>query len=115
MSGGTPVSGGYMRQRHSPGYASSGDDLEDDACSRPNPFSPPTSRPRTWVEILENVLWIASALFIIYYGDRHSNFIYILWHDDRIRRLVSCSYRFVFISIVYRFSFFAFIASVMFW
>ncbi|XP_044471251.1 uncharacterized protein LOC123200173 [Mangifera indica] len=87
MSGGTPVGGGYMRQRHSQGYASSGDDLEDDACSRPNPFSPPTSRPRTWVEILENVLWIASALFIIYYGDRHSNFIYILWHDDRIRRL----------------------------
>ncbi|KAJ0031395.1 hypothetical protein Pint_13048 [Pistacia integerrima] len=85
MSGGTPVGGGYMRQRHSQGYASSGDDLEDDACSRPQPFSPPTSRPRTWLEILENALWIASALFIIYYGDRHSNFIYLLWHDDRIR------------------------------
>ncbi|CAL5330178.1 unnamed protein product [Camellia sinensis] len=41
---------------------------------------------RRWVEIMENVLWIASAVFIIYYGDRHSNFIVILWHDDRIRR-----------------------------
>lgn len=87
MSGGTPVGGGYMRQRHSQGgYASSGDDLEDDACSRGQPFSPPIPRARTWVEILENALWIASAMFIIYYGDRHSNFIYLLWHDERIRR-----------------------------
>ncbi|KAL5768967.1 hypothetical protein ACOSP7_015518 [Xanthoceras sorbifolium] len=87
MSGGTPVVGGYMRQRHSQGYASSGDDLEDDACSRPQPLSPPTPRTRTWVEILENVLWIASSLFIIYFGDRHYNLIYLLCHDDRIRRL----------------------------
>lgn len=88
MSGGsTPVAGGYMRQRHSQGYASSGDDLEDDACSRPQPFSLSIPRAKTWVEILENVLWIASALFIIYYGDRHSNFIFLLWHDERIRRL----------------------------
>ncbi|KAH7572376.1 hypothetical protein JRO89_XS04G0245500 [Xanthoceras sorbifolium] len=87
MSGGTPVVGGYMRQRHSQGYASSGDDLEDDACSRPQPLSPPTPRTRTWVEILENVLWIASSLFIIYFGDRHYNLIYLLCHDDRIRSL----------------------------
>lgn len=91
MSGGTPIGGGYMRQRLSPGgYASSGDDLEDDACSRPqHPFSqstPPVTR--TWIEILENVLWIASSLFIIYFGDRHSNFIYLLCHDGRIRRCV---------------------------
>lgn len=83
MSGGTPVGGGYMRQRHSQGYASSGDDLEDDACSRPSPSSP---RSRTWIEILENMLWLASAAFIVYYGDRHHNLIYLLWHDDRIRR-----------------------------
>uniref|UniRef100_A0A5B6YYQ7 Transmembrane protein 128 n=1 Tax=Davidia involucrata TaxID=16924 RepID=A0A5B6YYQ7_DAVIN len=87
MSGGTPVGGGLMRQRHSQGYSSSGDDLEDDACSRPRPQSPSFPRTRTWVEVMETVLWIASALFIIYYGDRHSNFIYLLWHDDRIKRI----------------------------
>ncbi|CAM8888886.1 unnamed protein product [Rhodiola kirilowii] len=88
MSSGTPVAGGLMRQRHSQGYASSGDDLEDDACSRhAATFFAPAQKQRTWVEVLENILWIASAAFIFYYGDRHSNFIYILWHDDRIRRL----------------------------
>ncbi|XP_038699430.1 transmembrane protein 128-like [Tripterygium wilfordii] len=87
MSGGTPVGGGYMRQRHSQGYASGGDDLEDDACSRPQSFSPSSPRARSWVEIAENVLWVASAVFIVYFGDRKSNFIYLLWHDDRIRRL----------------------------
>lgn len=85
MSGGTPVSGGLMRQRHSQGYASSGDDLEDDACSR-GPPPPPLHRPKSWTELAENFLWIASAIFILYYGDAHSNFIYILWKDDRIRR-----------------------------
>ncbi|CAM8928807.1 unnamed protein product [Rhodiola kirilowii] len=89
MSGGTPVAGGLMRQRHSQGNASSGDDLEDDACSRhAATFFAPMQKQRTWVDVLENVLWIASAAFIIYYGDTHSNFIYLLWHDDRIR---SCS------------------------
>lgn len=88
MSGGTPVGGGgYIRQRHSQGYASSGDDLEDDACSRAQPFSPPNQRVRPWLEIVENVIWIASAIFIIYFGDRRSNLIYLLWHDERIRRL----------------------------
>ncbi|XP_011006166.1 PREDICTED: uncharacterized protein LOC105112239 isoform X2 [Populus euphratica] len=87
MSGGTPVGGGgYIRQRHSQGYASSGDDLEDDACSRAQPFSPPNQRVRPWLEIVENVIWIASAIFIIYFGDRRSNLIYLLWHDERIRR-----------------------------
>lgn len=89
MSGGTPVAGGLMRQRHSQGYASSGDDLEDDACSRhAATFFTPAQKQRTWVEVVENILWIASAVFIFYYGDRHSNFIYVLWHDDRIRRCV---------------------------
>uniref|UniRef100_A0A7N0ZZQ6 Transmembrane protein 128 n=1 Tax=Kalanchoe fedtschenkoi TaxID=63787 RepID=A0A7N0ZZQ6_KALFE len=88
MSGGTPVAGGLMRQRHSQGYASSGDDLEDDASSRyATTFFAPAQKQLTWVEVSETVLWIASAAFIIYYGDRHSNFIYLLWHDDRIRRL----------------------------
>ncbi|KAK6941634.1 Transmembrane protein 128 [Dillenia turbinata] len=87
MSGGTPVGSGFMRQRHSQGYASSGDDLEDDACSRTTPSAPSIQRARTWVEVAENVLWIASALFIVYFGDRHSNFICLLWHDHRIKRM----------------------------
>lgn len=87
MSGGTPVGGGYMRQRHSQGYASSGDDLEDDACSRHYSPTAASPRARTWIEVFENVLWFASAVFIIYYGDRHHNLIYLLWHDGRIRRL----------------------------
>ncbi|GAB2300355.1 hypothetical protein Dimus_034394 [Dionaea muscipula] len=90
MSGGTPTGANLMRQRHSFGYASSGDDLEDDACSKPPPLSSsssvPRARARTWVEFMENLLWIASAAFIIYFGDRHSNLIYILWHDNRIKR-----------------------------
>ncbi|KAF4366792.1 hypothetical protein G4B88_018215 [Cannabis sativa] len=87
MSGGTPVAGGLMRHRHSQGYASSGDDLEDDACSRMRYSMEPT--PRIWsrMEILENILWLISAAFIVYYGDRHSNLIYLLWHDGRIRRM----------------------------
>ncbi|KAK8673002.1 hypothetical protein V6N13_111358 [Hibiscus sabdariffa] len=56
MSGGTPVAGGSMRQRHGQGYASCNEDLEDDACSRLQPFSHATPRARTWTEILENVL-----------------------------------------------------------
>ena len=75
MSGGTPVGGGFMRQRHSQGYASSGDDLEDDASSRAHPQSQEEEKTRTWVGIVENCLWIASAVFIVYYGDQHSNFI----------------------------------------
>lgn len=88
MSGGTPVSGGLMRQRHSQGYASSGDDLEDDACSRgpPPPSLLPVNPARTWFEVFENVIWIGSSIFIFFYGDGRSNFVYVLWHDGRIRR-----------------------------
>ncbi|GAB2216049.1 hypothetical protein Droror1_Dr00023816 [Drosera rotundifolia] len=86
MSGGTPTGGGLMRQRHSFGYASSGDDLEDDACSKPLSLSSSIPRARTWFEVVENALWIASAAFIVYFGDRHSNLVYILWHDTRIKR-----------------------------
>lgn len=90
MSGGTPAGGrGFMRQRHSQGYASRGDDLEDDACSMLRPLLPasPEREGRTWIEILENFLWIASAALIVYFGDRDSNLIYLLFHDERIRRL----------------------------
>ncbi|CAN1825089.1 hypothetical protein LINPERHAP1_LOCUS31026 [Linum perenne] len=89
MSGGTPTRG-CVRQRHSQGgYGSSSDDLEDDACSRPrqNYFFPTPPRPRSWMVIVENMVWIASAIFVVYYGDRHSNFVYLLWHDGRVRRM----------------------------
>lgn len=76
-----------MRQRHSQGYASSGDDMEDDASSRHRPFLAPSPPGRTWIEMLENFLWLASAAFILYFGDQHSNLIYLLCHDNRIRRL----------------------------
>ena len=90
MSGGTPTGAGYMRQRHSQGYASSGDDLEDDACSVMRTSSPQS--PKVWsrIEIFENVLWLASAAFIVYYGDRKSNLIHIFCHDERIRRYRFC-------------------------
>ncbi|KAK4257378.1 hypothetical protein QN277_006973 [Acacia crassicarpa] len=86
MSGGSPVGGGgFMRQRYSQGYSSSGDEFEDDVSSRPR-SSPPIPRARTWIDILENFLWLASAVFIIYFGDQRSNLISLLLHDDRIRR-----------------------------
>lgn len=89
MSGGSPtVGGGFVRQRHSLGYFSSGDDLEDDACSRSLMDLPSFPTPtRSWAEVIENFIWISSAIFFIYYGDRNYNLIYILWHDGRIRRI----------------------------
>ncbi|XP_029118914.1 uncharacterized protein [Elaeis guineensis] len=104
MSGGTPVGGGCVRQRRNQGYFSSGDDLErqqnsggysstgdddleDDACSRPPVHSIPTlQRARTWKEVVEAMIWLVFAAFIIYYGDRHSNLISILCWDGRIKR-----------------------------
>lgn len=68
MSGGTPVGGGYMRQRHSQGYASGGDDIDDDARSRFNYVSPQLPTTQKWTEVVENLLWIASAVFIVYFG-----------------------------------------------
>lgn len=86
MSGGTPV--GNVRQRHSQGFsfASSSDDLEDDACSRVRPPAPSSPRGWTKVEIVENILWLVSATFIVYYGDGYSNLFYLLLYDDRIQR-----------------------------
>lgn len=87
MSGGTPVGATFMRQRHSWGYGSGGEDLEDDACSKPMPPAPSIPRAKSWLETIETLLWIASAMFIVYFGDWHSNLIYVLWHDERIRRI----------------------------
>ncbi|XP_020592648.1 uncharacterized protein LOC110033118 isoform X2 [Phalaenopsis equestris] len=88
MSGGTPV--GSLRQRCNQGYASSGDDIEDDACSRLTISSSSpllvVRRPQSWVDVLENFIWLVSAAFIFYYGDRHQNFLRVLWSDSRINR-----------------------------
>ncbi|KAG9459665.1 hypothetical protein H6P81_004173 [Aristolochia fimbriata] len=86
MFGGNAGPIGFMRQRYSNGYASSGDELEDGVLQR-TPTSPAVPKPRTWTEAIENILWMASAVFIIYLGDRHSNLMHVLWLDDRIRRL----------------------------
>ncbi|CAK9168190.1 unnamed protein product [Ilex paraguariensis] len=43
--------GRYTRQRHCREYASSGNILKDDACSRPPPPSPSFPRTQTWLEI----------------------------------------------------------------
>ncbi|XP_047323986.1 uncharacterized protein LOC124927586 [Impatiens glandulifera] len=90
MSGGSPMGGGFVRQRHSYGYSSGGEELdeEDDACSRFRPQPPFIQLTRSWTEIIENLLWIVSAIFIFYYGDGNSNFFYLLWHDHRIKRIV---------------------------
>lgn len=81
---GTPVAG--MRQRHSQGYLSGSEDLEDDASSRMFRAVSSVPRARTWIEAMENVLWFASAAFIIYFGDRKSNLISLLLKDERIKR-----------------------------
>ncbi|KAL5975797.1 hypothetical protein ACLOJK_020125 [Asimina triloba] len=88
MSGGSPVGGGFIRQRHSQGYLS-GDDLEDDASSA-MAFTPaPVPRSRTWSGIANDVVWVASAALIIYWGDRKSNFISLLLRDERIRSMMN--------------------------
>ncbi|KAK4774201.1 hypothetical protein SAY87_029220 [Trapa incisa] len=76
-----------MRQRHSQGYASSGDDLEDDAFSRLAPGPQLLTRSQTCIEIVGNILWIGSVLFIVYFGDGRANLIYLMRYDGRIRRL----------------------------
>ncbi|XP_026659258.1 uncharacterized protein LOC103703774 [Phoenix dactylifera] len=86
MSGGTPVAGGYVRQRHNQGKLLDWRDLEDDASSRPPTYSiPALRRARTRKEVVETVIWLI-AVCIIYYGDRRSNLISLLCWDGRIKR-----------------------------
>ncbi|XP_072960634.1 uncharacterized protein [Typha angustifolia] len=93
MSGGTPIGfggiNGYVRQRYGQGYASSGEDMEDDVTSKPT--RPSLSmltihRARTWREAVENLLWLGFAALIIYFGDCRKNLISILLWDKRINR-----------------------------
>ncbi|XP_047311725.1 uncharacterized protein LOC124915111 [Impatiens glandulifera] len=90
MSGGSPMGGGVgglMRQRHSHGYSSGGEDLEDDASSRLRPQPPLIQLTRSWTEIIENIVWIVSTTFILFYGDGNFNFLFLLCHDHRIKRV----------------------------
>lgn len=56
------------------------------------PVTPTVSSPRAptvatlWLHRLENLLWIASAAFIVYYGDFRCNLFVLLISDPRIRR-----------------------------
>ncbi|ERN04539.1 hypothetical protein AMTRI_Chr05g62590 [Amborella trichopoda] len=78
-----------VRQRHNQGdsgYASSSDDLEENSPLSLNDPEPKLDRSRPWIHFMENFLWLASAAFILYYGDRRSNFIYLVCHDERIKR-----------------------------
>ncbi|KAK8939564.1 hypothetical protein KSP40_PGU012845 [Platanthera guangdongensis] len=88
MSGETPTGG--VRQRCGQGYASSGDDFEDDACSPLTGSSssslPVVRRAQSWPDVLENVIWLVSAAFIFYFGDSRQGFLRVLWSDSRINR-----------------------------
>ncbi|KAG0502361.1 hypothetical protein HPP92_002433 [Vanilla planifolia] len=86
MSGGRSTSSVNFRQRCSQGYSSSGDDLEDDACSRTYESVTLVHQAKGWEEVMENVLWLVSAAFIVYYGDQRQNLLCILWSDSRINR-----------------------------
>ncbi|KAG0498103.1 hypothetical protein HPP92_002794 [Vanilla planifolia] len=86
MSGGRSTSSVNFRQRCSQGYSSSGDDLEDDACSRTYESVTLVHQAKGWDEVMENVLWLVSAAFIVYYGDQRQNLLFILWSDSRINR-----------------------------
>lgn len=93
-----------MRQRYSQSSTSGGDDVdvdvdadfdsEDDACSsRTSSLSMPVAyKAKTWSQVLENLLWFTSAAFILYFGDMHSNFLFLLIWDGRIRRYCLFSY-----------------------
>lgn len=93
MSGGS--SGGaaaFVRQRYNvSGYSSSGgEDLEEDDASGPSvDYRPQSSRLNGWYRRLETLVWLASAVFIIYCGDLHSNFLTLLLRDERIKSVES--------------------------
>eukprot|EP00250_Pteridium_aquilinum_P006589 c16478_g1_i2 orf=540-1193(-) len=47
----------------------------------------PQSQPRiSWRHRVEDCLWLASAFFILYYGDFHSDFFTLLANDARVHR-----------------------------
>lgn len=78
----------FVRQRYNAsGYSSSGgEDLEDDASGPSVDYRPQSSGLNGWCQRLETFVWLASAVFIIYCGDLHSNFFTLLLRDERIKR-----------------------------
>lgn len=87
MSGVSPVGFWLVRHRHGRDFASCVEDLEDDTSSSLL-VSFLVQRSRSWAKIIGDVLWIASAAFVVYIGDRSSNFFCLLWGDKRIRRFI---------------------------
>eukprot|EP00250_Pteridium_aquilinum_P009586 c18772_g1_i1 orf=74-682(+) len=75
-------------------------DIGPVVCSRAGPGPSPLSSPLSsslclgggefssgsWRHGVEDVLWLASAFFILFYGDFRSNFFSVLASDPRIRR-----------------------------
>lgn len=93
-SGGGGVGGAaaaFVRQRYNAsGYSSSGgEDLEDDASGPSVDYRPQSSRLNGWCQRLETLVWLASAVFIIYCGDLRSNFFTLLLRDERIKSIES--------------------------
>lgn len=90
MSGGSGgAAAAFVRQRYNvSGYSSSGgEDLEEDDASGPSmDYRPQSSRLNGWYRRFETLVWLASAVFIIYCGDLHSNFLTLLLRDERIKR-----------------------------
>lgn len=71
------VEGGNMTRRHKQGSFSESEDLE--ANTPPRIF-----QPGKWNVV--DLLWFASAAFILYMGDWNSNLISVMWKDERIKR-----------------------------
>ncbi|XP_078428843.1 testis- and ovary-specific PAZ domain protein [Wolffia australiana] len=82
----SPVgNGGIVRQRHSQDYRQGDEDSDEDNCSKP-PRELLPEQESSWTRVLEDVLWILSAVFVVYLGDWHSNLLRILFFDHRIKR-----------------------------
>lgn len=50
------------------------------------PTSLPANEPAPLRRTAENLLWLAAAVFAIYYGDSRHHLFHVLFYDTRIRR-----------------------------
>lgn len=48
--------------------------------------SPAPPEPALVRRTAENLLWLAAAVFAIYYGDSRHHLVHVLFYDPRIRR-----------------------------
>ncbi|KAJ0987910.1 hypothetical protein J5N97_006266 [Dioscorea zingiberensis] len=85
---GSPLSNAAIRQRHSQGYATNDEDLEDGVClETPSSSMPITIRSHAWTDAFQNIIWIVSAAFIVYLGDCNMNLVSLMLWDERIKRM----------------------------